>query len=215
MASVGIRKRISSRTGRVSYQVWWLLDDGSQGAKTVATKDEARALATQKRLEVTRGTPEGAARGGNRSAGGPTSGGRCGQPTPTAAPPRWRQPRTGCGATCSPLVDDPARLDGVAALGLDETGFLRATPTTPTRYVTGLVDVAGGRLLDVIADRTSRAVAAWLGPRPRCWLAGVVTVALDPWRGYASALAVPLGHGTMVVDHFHAIKLANTAVDQT
>jgi transposase len=39
-------------------------------------------------------------------------------------------------------------------------------------------------------------------------------VALDPWRGYASALVVPLGHATVVVDHFHAIKLANTVVDQ-
>jgi transposase len=113
-----------------------------------------------------------------------------------------------------PLVDDPARLHGVAALGLDETSFLRATPTAPTRYVTGLVDVEGGRLLDVIADRTTRAVTAWLGARPRPWLAGVATVALDPWRGYASALVAPLGHATVVVDHFHAIKLANTVVDQ-
>jgi transposase len=113
-----------------------------------------------------------------------------------------------------PLVDDPARLHGVATLGLDETSFLRATPTAPTRYVTGLVDVEGGRLLDVIADRTTRAVTAWLGARPRSWLAGVGTVALDPWRGYASALVAPLGHARVVVDHFHAIKLANTVVDQ-
>ena len=112
------------------------------------------------------------------------------------------------------LVDDPARLDGVTVLGLDETSFLRATPTAPTRYVTGLVDVEGGRLLDVIADRTARAVTAWLGARPRSWLPGVDTVALDPWRGYASALVAPLGHATVVVDHFHAIKLANTVVDQ-
>jgi transposase len=113
-----------------------------------------------------------------------------------------------------PLVDDPARLDGVTALGLDETSFLRATPTAPTRYVTGLVDVEGGRLLDVIADRTTRAVTAWLAARPRSWLAGVGTVALDPWRGYASALVAPLGHAAVVVDHFHAIRLANTVVDQ-
>jgi transposase len=99
-------------------------------------------------------------------------------------------------------------------LGLDETSFLRATPTAPTRYVTGLVDVEGGRLLDVIADRTTRAVTAWLSARPQAWLAGVGTVALDPWRGYASALVAPLGHATVVVDHFHAIKLANTVVDQ-
>jgi Transposase len=32
--------------------------------------------------------------------------------------------------------------------------------------------------------------------------------------GYASALVVPLGHATVVVDHFHAIKLANAVVDQ-
>jgi transposase len=39
-----------------------------------------------------------------------------------------------------PLVEDPGRLDGVAALGLDETSFLKATRTAPTRWVTGLVD---------------------------------------------------------------------------
>jgi transposase len=32
-----------------------------------------------------------------------------------------------------PLVEDPTRLDGVAALGLDETSFLKATRTAPTR----------------------------------------------------------------------------------
>jgi len=113
-----------------------------------------------------------------------------------------------------PLVEDPGRLDGVAALGLDETSFLKATRLTPTRYVTGLVDLEGGRLLEVVADRTRAAVAGWLGARSRDWLAAVATVALDPWRGYASALVAPLGHATVVVDHFHAIRLANTVVDQ-
>jgi transposase len=42
----------------------------------------------------------------------------------------------------------------------------------------------------------------------------VGTVALDPWRGSASALVAPLGHASVVVDHFHAITLANTVVDQ-
>jgi transposase len=114
----------------------------------------------------------------------------------------------------TPLVDDAARLEGVAALGLDETSFLKATRVEPTRYVTGLVDLERGRLLDVVADRTRAAVAGWLGARTRDWLAHIGTVALDPWRGYASALVVPLGHATVVVDHFHAIRLANTVVDQ-
>jgi transposase len=81
--------------------------------------------------------------------------------------------------------------------------------------VTGLVDLEGGRLLEVVADRTRAAVDCWLGAQPRGWLAGVGTVALDPWRGYASALITSLGHATVVVDHFHAIRLANLVVDQT
>jgi transposase len=114
----------------------------------------------------------------------------------------------------TPLVDDPRRLDGVAALGLDETSFLKATRVAPTRYVTGLVDLEQGRLLDVVADRTRTAVDGWLHARTRDWLDQVTTVALDPWRGYASALVVPLGHVTVVVDHFHAVRLANAVVDQ-
>jgi transposase len=112
------------------------------------------------------------------------------------------------------LVDDPTRLEDVTALGLDETSFLKATRRAPTRYVTGLVDLEQGRLLDVVADRTRAAVHSWLDARSRDWLAQIGTVALDPWRGYASALVVPLGHARVVVDHFHAIKLANAVVDQ-
>jgi transposase len=115
----------------------------------------------------------------------------------------------------TPLVDDAARLEGVAALGLDETTFLKATRVAPTQWVTGLVDLEGGRLLEVVADRTRAAVHSWLDARPRAWLAQVATVALDPWRGYASALVVPLGHARVVVDHFHAVRLANVVVDQT
>ena len=112
------------------------------------------------------------------------------------------------------LVDDPTRLEDVAALGLDETSFLKATRLAPTRWVTGLVDLERGRLLDLVGDRTRAAVAGWLAARPAAWLAQVGTVALDPWRGYASALVAPLGHATVVVDHFHAVRLANTVVDQ-
>jgi transposase len=114
----------------------------------------------------------------------------------------------------TPLVDDPTRLEDVTALGLDETSFLKATRRAPTRYVTSLVDLEQGRLLDVVADRTRAAVHSWLDARSRDWLAQIGTVALDPWRGYASALVVPLGHATVVVDHFHAVRLANAVVDQ-
>jgi transposase len=80
----------------------------------------------------------------------------------------------------TPLVEDPTRLEGVAALGLDETSFLKGTRVAPTRWVTGLVDLERGRLLDLVADRTRAALDGWLGGRPRDWLAQVGTVALDP-----------------------------------
>jgi transposase len=126
----------------------------------------------------------------------------------------WATVMRAVGDHGRPLVEDPTRLDGVARLGLDETSFLKATRMAPTRYVTGLVDLEQGRLLDMVADRTRAAVDGWLGGRTRDWLAGITTVALDPWRGYASALVVPLGHARVVVDHFHAMRLANAVVDQ-
>jgi len=38
-------------------------------------------------------------------------------------------------------------------------------------------------------------------------------VALDPFRGYANGPLVNLGHAGVVVDHFHAVRLANQAID--
>lgn len=112
-----------------------------------------------------------------------------------------------------PRVDDPARLEGVEALGVDETKFLAATSTHRSEYVTGFVDLDRPRLLDVVPGRSGDAVGDWLGERPAEWLAGIGVVALDPHRGYANGLLAHLAHATVVVDHFHAIALANRAID--
>jgi transposase len=113
-----------------------------------------------------------------------------------------------------PLVDDPARLAGVTHLGVDETAWLSATRDHHTLFVSGLVDTATGQLLDVVPDRTATAVTGWLAHRDPAWLARIGVVALDPWRGYATAMGVHLGHATLVVDHWHVIRLANACVDE-
>jgi transposase len=82
-----------------------------------------------------------------------------------------------------------------------------------TDYVSGLVDTATGRLLDVVRDRTAKAVIGWLGDARPAWLKRIGVVALDPHRGYANAVGVHLGHATLVVYHFHVIALANRTVD--
>jgi hypothetical protein len=58
--------------------------------------------------------------------------------------------------------------------------------------------VADRRLDPAALHPTATFVDGWLQARPRDWLAQVGTVALDPWRGYASALVAPLGHVTVV-----------------
>jgi len=67
-------------------------------------------------------------------------------------PWRWSRPSTASAGRRSwpqfseygtPLVDDPARLDGVRRLGVDETAFLAANALRSTRFVTGVVDLTG------------------------------------------------------------------------
>ena len=88
----------------------------------------------------------------------------------------------------TPLIEDPDRLPGVSAIGVDETAFLRATGTHPRLYVTGVADLTPGRaarLLDVVPGRSGRVLGSWLAYRDSAWRAGIRTASLDPFRGYA------------------------------
>jgi transposase len=113
----------------------------------------------------------------------------------------------------NPLVDDPARLAGVAALGVDETAYLAATASHPTEFATGLVDLTRRRgptrLLDVVPGRSGAVVSSWRGRD-----AGWQVAALDPFRGYATALRTQLPGAVRVLDAFQVVKLGFDAVDQ-
>jgi transposase len=86
-----------------------------------------------------------------------------------------------------PLVEDPTRLAGVAAVVVDETAFLAATGTHPTEFVTGIVALNGRpRLLDVVPGRSGKALSDWVSEREQPWRNGVTMAALDPFRGYAT-----------------------------
>ncbi len=113
-----------------------------------------------------------------------------------------------------PLVDDPSRIDGVEALGLDETGFLKATATHPKLWATGLVDVRRGILIDVIEGRDAHIVRGWLTCQTLAWCHQVKVVSIDPFEAYRSGLKPRLAHAVVVADPFHIVRLGNTAVDQ-
>jgi len=66
----------------------------------------------------------------------------------------------------TPLVDDPDRLAGVTAVGVDETAFLRANAHRHTTFVTGIVDVRSRRLLDVTLGRSGTVLAQWIRHSP-------------------------------------------------
>jgi transposase len=112
----------------------------------------------------------------------------------------------------------------VAVLGIDETrrgrprwspcpdqgGWVRVDP-----WDTGFVDLAGNQgLLGQREGRTGAAVIDWLSQRSSEFRAGVQYVAIDPAAMYATAIRTPglLPNATIVVDHFHLVKLGNEAV---
>lgn len=103
-------------------------------------------------------------------------------------------------------------------LGVEETAFFAATAASHTRYVTGLVDLrpAGGgpaRLLDLVEGRSGRVVTDWLSDRDPAWRAAVRVAAVDPFRGYDTALRTGLPTATVVLDAFYAVALAQSCVD--
>jgi transposase len=129
----------------------------------------------------------------------------------------WRTAMTAVREHGTPRVADPGRLAGVGALGLDETAFRAASATRSTSFVTGIVELTQGagpaRLLDVVDNRSASALVNWMNQRESSWRAGIEVAALNPYRGYASALRTALPHAVRVLDAFHVTRLGFAAVD--
>jgi transposase len=79
------------------------------------------------------------------------------------------------------------------------------------------VDVSRGRpprLLDVVPGRSGKVYADWLAARETAWREGIRFAALDPFRGYATALRAELPDAVRVLDCFHVVRLGFAAVDE-
>jgi transposase len=113
-----------------------------------------------------------------------------------------------------PRVDHLSRLRLPRAIGLDETSFLAGSITHPTLLVTGFVDLEMHRLIDVVPGHSAAGVVRWLASKPAPWRAQVGVAVIDPYQGYARGLAEGLPGARIVVDHFHAVRLANQALDE-
>ena len=116
----------------------------------------------------------------------------------------------------TPLVDDPARIGPVDALGLDETLFYRMGRWRTQQWCTSIVDVSPGHshLLDVVPGRSAAGPSAWLEARDEQWRDTIRYGVLDLSGPYRKTFDDTLAHVTQVADPFHLIRLANSKLDE-
>lgn len=95
-------------------------------------------------------------------------------------------------------------------IGIDEKQF-----RSGHKYISSLVDLQGGRVLDVVEDRTETACKALISQALTAKQQTQVTaVALDMWKAYANAVNKQMPHADIVHDRFHISQHLNEAVDK-
>jgi transposase len=116
------------------------------------------------------------------------------------------------------LIADPTRFDGVSVIGVDEHVWRHTR--YGDRYVTVIIDLTPirdgcgpARLLDMVEGRSKHAFKTWLAARPQPWRDGVEVVAMDGFTGFKTATTEELPDAVAVMDPFHVVQLAGTALD--
>ena len=117
------------------------------------------------------------------------------------------------------LISDPARFEGVRAIGVDEHVWRHTR--RGDKYVTVVIDLTpvregtgAARLLDMVEGRSKSAFATWLAARPQAWRDQVEVVAMDGFTGFKTAAVEQLPDATTVMDPFHVVRLAGEALDR-
>jgi transposase len=113
----------------------------------------------------------------------------------------------------TPLVDDPARIGTVTALGVDEILFVKRGEYRTQTWATQLVDVRTGQVIDVVEGRDTARVGAWFDRQSKTWRAAISHATLDLSGTYRAMLDRYLGHAIQIADPFHVVRVANTALD--
>jgi transposase len=117
------------------------------------------------------------------------------------------------------LIDDPARFDGVAVIGVDEHVWRHTR--RGDKYVTVVIDLTPvrdgtgpARLLDMVPGRSKQAFATWLAARPAVFRDGLEVVAMDGFTRFKTATTEQLPGAVAVMDPFHVARLAGDALDR-
>ena len=126
-------------------------------------------------------------------------------PEPAVGDPGARHPGAGLPEpdTPEPVVPEPV-------VPQRETARAR---TLADRWHVGFTDVGGGQgMLGQVEGRTADDVAYWLAGHSPAWRDRIRYVAIDMCTVFVAAIRRYLPNATIVVDHFHVVKLANDTV---
>jgi transposase len=124
-------------------------------------------------------------------------------PTPAPEPPVVPEPDTLEPDTLEPDTPEPV-------VPQRETARAR---TLADRWHVGFTDVGGGQgMLGQVEGRTADDVAYWLAGHSPAWRDRIRYVAIDMCTVFVAAIRRYLPNATIVVDHFHVVKLANDTV---
>lgn len=100
-------------------------------------------------------------------------------------------------------------VEEVRHVGLDEKSFGQGQS-----YVSVMTDLDGGRVLEVVEDRTEEATDALWNSLPAVQREKVLGVAMDMWQPYLASTRKQAPKAEIVHDKFHVSKHLNEAVDQ-
>ena len=117
------------------------------------------------------------------------------------------------------LIDDSARFDGVAVIGVDEHVWRHTR--RGDKYVTVIIDLTAirsgtgpARLLDMVEGRSKQVFKTWLAEWDDAWRAWVEVVAMDGFTGFKTATTEELPDAVTVMDPFHVVRLTGDALDR-
>ena len=111
------------------------------------------------------------------------------------------------------LEADRRRMNQTSAIGLDETAFVKLGSKLQKDYATTVADVEHHQIIDILPSRNYVDVAGWLDKQPQSWKERIRFGTLDMSATYAAVYSVVLPRAHQVVDPFHAVALANRALD--
>jgi transposase len=126
----------------------------------------------------------------------------------------WETVMSAVNAHGQVLIDDPERVTTTSQIGVDETSFLKATPTSRTQFVSQVTDLERRTIVDVFQGNQHDDLSDWFNSRSTMWLDAIDVVAVDLHEPYRKAIVKHLPNALLVADVFHVVGVASRVLDK-